>query len=110
MIERDIEQGQSSTKSLEPVVEMILDCTTCHVVVLPNRVIRILDGQRLQPDLALGLQRLIDLPKVLLKDLCGPCVGQNVMNGNDEFPIFLGDRAEACANERLQGEIERDLG
>ncbi len=101
-----VQQGGRAPQRLGPLVQLGLHPRAVQRLALPERVVGVLHGQRLQ----LLRTLLVGGQQLTLEDLQGPAITGDVMEGQLEPVLLLGDPVEARAQHRAGGEVERPPG
>src|SRR5579859_4049709 len=108
MVRRDFTERESR-QLVAPVGAVLFECGALGTLVLPNRIVRILEGEIWEGSSALGKDRIVGADFVA-EDADGPTVGNDVMHG-DEQNMFVFTKAQnAGTQERAGFEVEGKRG
>src|SRR5579864_1890114 len=107
MVRRDFTEREFR-QLVVPVGAVLFECGALGTLVLPNRIVRILEGQIWEGSSALGKYRIVSADFVA-EDADGPTIGYDVMHG-DEQNMFVSTKAQNASTQewaRFQVEGER---
>src|ERR1700722_20986080 len=89
-----------------PVADLTCEHARFDGLMLPGREVAILDGQFFQGRCPTLVERFVELPELLVKDVDRPAVGDDVVHGQEECALLGGQSDQLGAKQWAIRQIE----